>query len=106
DRIIHAQVVSDGLINKLKEIDVVLDIQPLFVASDFPWVQERLGENRANKSYPWKSYLEHGIACAAGSDAPIEEVNPLLGIQAAVSRQSTIDGKIYNEKEKLSVYEA
>ena len=106
DRIIHAQVANTNTINKLKETDAVLDIQPSFVASDFPWVQERLGKDRSTRSYSWKTYIENDIACAAGSDAPIEEVNPLLGIQAAVTRKSQIDGKTYNEEEKLSVYEA
>ncbi|WP_058307093.1 amidohydrolase [Gracilibacillus massiliensis] len=106
DRIIHAQIMNDNLLKDLTDIPVVLDIQPSFVASDFPWVKERLGEQRTSKSYPWRTYIEKGIACAAGSDAPIEEVNPLLGIQAAVTRRSNIDGEIYGEQERLSVYEA
>ncbi|MDL4841341.1 amidohydrolase [Aquibacillus rhizosphaerae] len=106
DRIIHAQVMNKQLLELLKSIDVVLDIQPTFVASDFPWIIDRLGEKRVQDAYPWKTYLQHGIPCAAGSDAPIEDVNPLHGIEAAVLRRSNIDGNIYNEKQQLSVYEA
>ncbi|WP_117170574.1 amidohydrolase [Paraliobacillus sediminis] len=106
DRIIHSLVINPGVINALKQINVVLDIQPTFVASDFPWVIERLGKVRANNSYPWKTFLQEGIPCAAGSDAPIEEVDPLLGIEAFVLRKSSLDGAIYNEKEQLSIYEA
>ncbi|WP_138415285.1 amidohydrolase [Aquibacillus sediminis] len=106
DRIIHAQIVNKDLLQLLKQLDVVLDIQPTFVASDFPWVIDRLGQERLELSYPWKTFLEHGINCAGGSDAPIEEVNPLLGIEASVLRQSSIDQKSYGEKERLSVYEA
>ncbi|SHN05488.1 amidohydrolase [Gracilibacillus kekensis] len=106
DRIIHAQIMNDTLLKDLSDIPVVLDIQPSFVASDFPWVKERLGEHRTSKSYAWKTYLNKGIACAGGSDAPIEDVNPLLGIQAAVTRRSNIDGEVYGEQERLSVYEA
>lgn len=94
------------LLETLTKIPVVLDIQPSFVASDYPWVEERLGKQRSSESYPWKTYLDSGIACAGGSDAPIEEVNPLLGMQAAITRRSTIDGNVYGEHEKLSVYEA
>ncbi len=65
----------------LKEINVVLDIQPSFVSSDFPWVLERIGDERAPLAYAWRTFIEEGIACAAGSDAPIEEVNPLNGIK-------------------------
>ncbi|ENH96932.1 amidohydrolase family protein [Gracilibacillus halophilus YIM-C55.5] len=106
DRIIHAQVMNEDVLQLLEEIDVVLDIQPSFVASDFPWVMERLGEERTYASYPWKTYLNRGIACAAGSDAPIEDVHPLSGIKAAVTRQSSIDQQIYNRSEQLSVYDA
>lgn len=106
DRIIHALVINPSVIKALKQINVVLDIQPTFVASDFPWVIERLGKVRADNSYPWKTFLQEGIPCAAGSDAPIEEVNPLLGIEAFVLRKSSLDGAIYNEKEQLSIYEA
>ncbi|WP_186578371.1 amidohydrolase [Aquibacillus kalidii] len=106
DRIIHAQIVNQDLLEQLSRIDVVLDIQPTFVASDFPWIVERIGEKRVSLSYAWKTFLEKGIPCAAGSDAPIEDVNPLLGIEAAVLRKSSIDGLIYNKAEQLSVYEA
>ncbi|WP_112181621.1 MULTISPECIES: amidohydrolase [Paraliobacillus] len=106
DRIIHSLVINPNVIKALKQINVVLDIQPTFVSSDFPWVIERLGAIRANNSYPWKTFLQEEIPCAAGSDAPIEEVDPLLGIEAFVLRKSSLDGRIYNEKEQLSVYEA
>ncbi|MCT2534991.1 amidohydrolase [Aquibacillus koreensis] len=106
DRIIHAQIINDELLDILKSINVVLDIQPTFVASDFPWIIDRIGEKRVKYAYPWKTFLERNIPCAAGSDAPIEKVDPLLGIEAAVLRKSSIDGKSYNEQEKLTVYEA
>ncbi|QAS53933.1 amidohydrolase [Halobacillus litoralis] len=106
DRIIHAQILSPSLIEKLQELDVVLDIQPTFVASDFPWVIERLGNMRLKNSYSWKTLLDAGVKCAGGSDAPIEEINPLLGIRAAVDRRATYDHAVYQAEEKLSVYEA
>jgi predicted amidohydrolase YtcJ len=58
--------------------------------------------------YAWKTLLQEGIQCAGGSDAPIEPVDPLLGIYAAVTRTSIYDdsGKSYYPAQKLSVYEA
>ncbi len=106
DRIIHAQIINKNVLSLLKEINVVLDIQPSFVSSDFPWVLERIGDERAPLAYAWRTFIEEGIACAAGSDAPIEEVNPLNGIKAAVSRQSDLDQQVYGETQKLSMYEA
>ncbi|WP_163971656.1 amidohydrolase [Oceanobacillus halotolerans] len=106
DRIIHGQILNKEALERLKKLNVVIDIQPTFVSSDFPWVIERVGEHRMKYAYAWKTMLDNGLHCAGGSDAPIEEVNPLLGIQAAVLRRSSIDGITYLEKEKLSTYEA
>jgi predicted amidohydrolase YtcJ len=86
DRIIHAQVIRHDLLERMTKANIVVDIQPRFVASDFPWVTERLGEDRIRWSYAWKTLLHAGIPCAGGSDAPIEPVNPLLGLHAAVTR--------------------
>ncbi|WP_283153878.1 amidohydrolase [Guptibacillus hwajinpoensis] len=107
DRLIHTQVMRDDLLKRLKELSVILDIQPRFVASDFPWVMERLGEARMTWSFAWKTLLDSGVPIAGGSDAPIEPVNPLLGIHAAVTRkrpEETHSG--YYSEQKLSVFES
>ncbi|WP_028783466.1 amidohydrolase [Thalassobacillus devorans] len=106
DRIIHAQIMREELYEKLAELNVILDLQPTFVASDFPWVIERIGEHRLKHAYAWKTLLDKGIPCAGGSDAPIEEINPLLGIRAAVERRASYDQKVYNPSQQLSMYEA
>ncbi|WP_368503547.1 amidohydrolase [Alkalihalophilus sp. As8PL] len=107
DRLIHVQVVNEEILKRLKNIRVVLDIQPRFVAADFPWVMERLGEVRLPYSFAWKRLLDSGLVCAGGSDAPIEPVDPLLGIHAAVTRKKpgeTHSG--YLPDQKLSMFEA
>jgi predicted amidohydrolase YtcJ len=90
-RLIHGQFLRADLIARLHRLDVVVDIQPRFVASDFPWVLERVGEQRIAYAYAWKTLLETGIPCAAGSDAPIEPLHPLLGMHAAVTRRRLED---------------
>lgn len=107
DRLIHAQITPKDLRERMKRLPVVLDIQPQFVSSDFPWVIERLGEKRLLYSFAWKTLLEDGIRCAGGSDAPIEEVNPLLGIYAAVTRRKPMEThEGYLPDQKISVYDA
>jgi len=69
-------------------------------------VIERIGEKRLDHAYAWKKLLKKGVPCAGGSDAPIEEVNPLLGIQAAVLRKANSDGKAYGKEERLTMFEA
>ncbi|KEK24456.1 amidohydrolase [Bacillus gaemokensis] len=106
DRIIHCQLVREELIERMKQLQAILDIQPIFVSSDFPSVIEKLGERRLRYAYAWKTLLGAGLHCSGGSDAPIEQVNPLLGIYSAVTRKSFIDGTGYIPEERLSVFEA
>jgi predicted amidohydrolase YtcJ len=107
DRLIHVQVVDEPLIERMKKLPLILDLQPRFVASDFPWVMERLGVERIKHSFAWKTLIDHGLHCAGGSDAPIEPVDPLLGIHAAVTRRKV--GEIhegYVAEQKLTPFEA
>lgn len=106
DRIIHCQLAREELIERMKSLPVIIDIQPVFVSSDFPSVIEKLGEHRLRYAYAWKTLLGAGLHCAGGSDAPIEQVNPFLGIYSAVTRRSFIDGACYIPEEKLSIFEA
>lgn len=107
DRLIHGQLVPDDLRKRMLQNDAIIDIQPLFVSSDFPWVLERLGEDRMDDAYAWRTLIEAGIPCAGGSDAPIESASPLLGIYAAVARKKPHeqhDG--YYPEQKLSILQA
>ncbi|WP_226667017.1 amidohydrolase [Metabacillus litoralis] len=108
DRLIHAQILREDLIARAKRLPIILDIQPRFVASDFPWVFDRIGLNNMKSCYAWKTLLEEGIPCAGGSDAPIEPIDPLLGIYAAITRESLYDssGTSYFPEQKLSIYQA
>ncbi|WP_442595492.1 amidohydrolase [Neobacillus sp. D3-1R] len=109
DRIIHAQILNKDLIERAKnQSSLILDLQPRFLASDFPWVIERIGSDKMEFCYAWKTLIDAGIPCAGGSDAPIEPLNPLLGIHAAVTRTNHDDPNqtVYGQKEKLTVYEA
>ncbi len=108
DRLIHAQILRQELIERAKKLPLILDIQPRFLASDFPWVLERIGANRRGYFYAWKTLLQNGLSCAGGSDAPIEPLNPLLGIHAAVTRTNVDDQDhfVYHPDERLTVYEA
>ncbi|WNS74602.1 amidohydrolase [Bacillus sp. DTU_2020_1000418_1_SI_GHA_SEK_038] len=108
DRLIHAQILRMDLINRAKMLPLILDIQPRFLASDFPWVMDRVGEKQDKFLYAWRTLLKEGLSCAGGSDAPIEPLSPLLGIHAAVTRTNVNDSEktVYFPEEALSVFEA
>lgn len=108
-RLIHGQFLRADLIARLQRLHAVVDIQPRFVASDFPWVIERVGKQRTTHAYAWKTLLRAGILCAAGSDAPIEPLHPLWGVHAAVTRrrlEDPSDHPGYLPEQKLTPFEA
>lgn len=107
DRLIHVSLLRDDLIKRLSVPTRVVDIQPRFIVGDFPWLKHRLGKKRWKNTYKWKSLLTAGVLCAGGSDAPIEPVNPLLSIHAAVTRRDPKHvGHGWNVQEQLSMKEA
>ena len=107
DRLIHGCVLREDLVERMAKLPVVLDIQPAFVPSDFPWVIDRLGEDRLDWAYPWKKLIDRGLMCAAGTDAPVEDINPLASIYAAVERRKPYaEHEGYVPEEKLSRFQA
>jgi predicted amidohydrolase YtcJ len=86
-RIEHVQVLHPGDIPRFAALDIIAAMQPTHATSDMYWAVERLGEERAPGAYAWKSLLDSGARLAFGSDFPVELVNPMLGIYAAVTRQ-------------------
>jgi predicted amidohydrolase YtcJ len=86
-RIEHAQILHPDDIPRFAELDVIAAMQPTHATSDMYWAGERLGEDRLAGAYAWQSLLQSGARLAFGSDFPVEEVNPMLGIYAAVTRQ-------------------
>jgi len=88
-RIEQAAVLNEGLIERMKMQKVIVSVQPCVVASEFSaWsATEHLGAERARWLYPLKTLLKKGIRVVGGSDCPMEPLNPLLGIQAAMTRE-------------------
>jgi predicted amidohydrolase YtcJ len=86
-RIEHAQILHPDDLTRFEELDVIASVQPLFATSDKGWVADRLGPDRLEGAYAWKSLQDAGAHLAFGSDAPVEPINPLRGLHAAVTRQ-------------------
>lgn len=107
-RIVHCQVLRRDLIDQFVREGVVADVQPKFITSDLHWAERRLGRDRLRWSYAWRDLLEAGVPCAGGSDAPVEPLEPFLGIYAAVTR-CDLDGQPaggWLPEQKLTVEEA
>lgn len=106
-RIIHAQMVREDQLERLKKLPVVLDIQPIFLCTDLYWIESRLGKERIKDTYLWKTLMEAGLILAGGSDCPVESYDPIKGIHAAVMRQDLtgFPPEGWHPQERLTVYE-
>ena len=101
-RVEHCSVLNPNLIRRMKRLGLVASVQPHFVVSDF-WVARRLGVERARWVYPFKTLMREGVVVASGSDCPVESINPLLGIWAAVNREGFFEERLSPE-EVLKTY--
>jgi hypothetical protein len=88
-RIEHAQVLALEDIPRFAELGVLPAMQPTHCTSDMRWVEARIGPQRAAGAYAWAKLRRTGVPIPGGSDFPVESHNPLLGIYAAVTRQTT-----------------
>jgi predicted amidohydrolase YtcJ len=86
-RIEHLQIIAPEDLPRLVESRAIASMQPTHATSDMPWAEQRIGAERIKGAYAWRTVLDKGVPLAAGSDFPVEEVSPLLGIYAAVTRQ-------------------
>jgi hypothetical protein len=85
-RIEHCQVVDVADLPRFAAMGVVASMQPTHATSDMPWAQARVGKDRLAGAYAWRTLLDSGAALAFGSDFPVEAVDPLWGVYAAVTR--------------------
>jgi predicted amidohydrolase YtcJ len=86
-RIEHVQIIAPADIARMAELGVIASMQPTHATSDMPWAEARVGPERIAGAYAWRSMLDAGIPLAFGSDFPVEQPSPLLGLYAAVTRQ-------------------
>jgi hypothetical protein len=86
-RIEHAQFLQPEDIGRIAENQYIPSMQPTHATSDMKWVESRLGLERAQTTYAWRSLIEAGSIVPGGSDAPVEPVNPFWGLYAAETRQ-------------------
>lgn len=87
----HAQVLDEALMGRMASLDVIASYQLSFHTADMDFAEDRLGEERMEGAYAWRSILAEGVPMAGGSDWPIEVITPLWGIARTVTRQE-LDG--------------
>ncbi|PYL06109.1 MAG: amidohydrolase [Verrucomicrobia bacterium] len=104
----HAQHMAQKDFARFAKLHVIASMQPYHAIDDGRWAEKPLGHDRARYSYAWRSFLDHGVTLAFGTDWPVAPLNPMLGLYAAVTR-ATLDGKNPNgwfPEEKITLPEA
>ncbi len=106
--IVHCTFTNDELLNKFNKLNIIANVQPTFVMTDYPIVEKAVGKTRSDKSYAFKHMLGLNIPIAFSSDAPIELFNPIEGIYAAVTRKDLLGNPTcgFHDTQNLTVVEA
>ncbi|HEV2867449.1 MAG TPA: amidohydrolase family protein, partial [Allosphingosinicella sp.] len=86
-RIEHAQIVDPADLPRFARNGIVASMQPVHQTSDMHMAEARMGLERLQGAYAWRSMLDNRVPLAFGSDFPVESPNPFPGLAAAISRQ-------------------
>jgi len=83
-RIEHCSVLNRKLVKSMKRLGIIASVQPYSIVSDF-WIVKRVGKARVRWVNLLKTLMQDGLIVASGSDCPVELINPLLSVWAAVA---------------------
>ncbi|MYI42632.1 MAG: amidohydrolase family protein, partial [Rhodothermaceae bacterium] len=101
-RIEHAQHIHPDDIPRFGSLGVIPSMQGVHATSDGPWVFRRLGEERAQSgAYRWQTLWQTGAVVTNGTDAPVEDIDPIASYYATVTRVLS-DGSTFYPEERLS----
>jgi predicted amidohydrolase YtcJ len=107
-RIEHAQHMAAKDFERFAQMHVIASVQPYHAIDDGRFAEAHIGHDRASRTYAFRTFLNHGVRLAFGTDWEVAPLDGLLTVYAAVTR-ATLDGKNPNgwfPEQKLSVAEA
>jgi predicted amidohydrolase YtcJ len=107
-RIEHAQHVRRADVPRFKKANVIVSAQPYHAIDDGVWAESRIGRERLNTTYAFKTFSDAGVCVCFGSDWTVAPLNVMFGLYAAVTR-CTLDGRNpqgWIPGQRLSVEEA
>jgi predicted amidohydrolase YtcJ len=107
-RIEHAQHMAANDFQRFADLHVIASVQPYHAIDDGRFAEAKIGHDRASRTYAFRSFLDHGVRLAVGTDWEVAPLDPMQTIYAAVTR-ATLDGKNpqgWFPEQKLSVPEA
>jgi predicted amidohydrolase YtcJ len=91
-RIEHAQHIAPKDFDRFASLNVVASMQPYHAIDDGRWAERRIGPERINTTYAFRTLLDKGVHLAFGTDWSVAPLDPIKSLYAAVTR-ATLDGK-------------
>lgn len=107
-RIEHSQHMAARDFARYARLGVIASVQPYHAIDDGRWAEKRIGPDRVKRTYAFRTFLDHGVRLAFGTDWSVAPLSPMWTIYAAVTR-ATLDGKNpegWLPEQKLTVAEA
>ena len=105
-RIEHASLLDEKSIRRMRNLEVIASVQPNFISPNMDWMLEPIGSARATKlGERYRTLIDAGVKVTAGSDCPADStMNPLVGIQSAVTRHGFVPEERITIEEAISLY--
>jgi hypothetical protein len=109
-RVEHAQHLDPADISRFGRLGVIAAMQGIHCTSDGPWVIKKLGEKRAGEgAYVWRELIKTGAVICNGTDAPVEDVDPIPSFYASITRKmkdgtAFFSGQVMTREEALHSY--
>src|SRR2546423_10859166 len=94
--------------DRFAQLHVIASVQPYHAIDDGRWAENRIGPDRAKRTYAFRTFLNHGVRLAFGTDWFVAPLDPMQTLYAAITR-ATLDGKHpdgWQPQEKLKLSEA
>lgn len=85
--LIHLQITSHELLQRVRDLNLIAYVQPIFLHQDLHILEQRVGKIRASSSYAFRTMIDSGCVTAFSSDSPIESLNVFENIHCAVLRK-------------------
>jgi hypothetical protein len=107
-RIEHAQHMAARDFERFARLKVIASVQPYHAIDDGRWAEARIGHDRASRTYAFRTFLDHKVHLAFGTDWPVAPLDPMLTLYAATTR-ATLDGRNpagWFPEQKLTIEEA
>jgi predicted amidohydrolase YtcJ len=86
-KIVHAQVVHPDDFQRFAEMDIAASMQPPHAVEDMDWAEDRVGPDRIQGAYAWRTMRRHGIRLLLNSDLPGSDWDIFYGLHSAITRR-------------------